>query len=734
MKKIIITSILSIFGMLNLVARDINIIPQPTSVSREKGEFEITDKTTIKYGDGLEVEASYLQDMLERSTGIDINTTEGKGRKGAIVLTVDSARVTTNEGYELVVSQANNCITICGADNAGVFYGIQTLLQLFPSEIYSAVTRKDVNFSAPAVTIKDSPAYRWRGMMLDVARYFYDKEFVMKYIDMMAMYKLNVLQLHLVDDSGWRLEIKKYPRLTEVGAWGGEGATRLGGYYTHEDIKEIVAYASVRNVDVIPEIAFPAHMLCAVVAYPWLGCTGVQHEVPIQHFISRDILCVGNERAMQFLKDVLEETVSLFPSKYINIGGDEAVYTNWHKCPKCQAVKEKHGLEQTSELQGYLTNVVSNWMKEHGRTVVGWQELAQRGELDNQVVSVVWTNLKYADDAASKGHFTVLCPASYTYFDFPESTTPGEPKAASWMPHISLEKCYSLNVGDYGVDSLSLGVQGAFWSDLFIHGTTLQEIYSLNENRSEVYAEYFTFPRLLALSEIGWSVESKRDYDDFTQRLKQHYVKLDSKGCNYRVPEPHIKSVVSGDDGFTFTLEESVADAKIVYTTDGTYPHAHSAEYTQPVTVGEKSDFKAITIVTDRHKSLPIHIEEKYSAFKKYGVLAAEWQPKDIKGKEFATWRFETTGKISGNGTYEITFVYTGGEFKLDVEGVKVFKRKEFVGEDVHSGYTGGANHNNTYTINVDSFEAGTPFFIEASVRGDLGNDSYGAVFIKKVK
>lgn len=201
-------------------------------------------------------------------------------------------------------------------------------------------------------------------MMLDVARYFYDKDFVKKYIDMMAMYKMNKLQFHLIDDSGWRLEIKKYPKLTEIGAWAGKDQNRLGGYYTQEDIKEIIAYAKVRNVEIIPEIEFPAHMLSAVAAYPWLSCKGEPREVPSQHFISRDLLCVGKESSYQFLQDVLDETVNLFPSHYINIGGDEAVYDNWETCSKCQQVMKDNGLTKASDLQGYLTNQVLHMMKE----------------------------------------------------------------------------------------------------------------------------------------------------------------------------------------------------------------------------------------------------------------------------------------------------------------------------------------------------------------------------------
>lgn len=728
-----ITIILSVFCVLTIKAQEINIIPQPTSIDIDKGEFTLSAKTFISYTNGLEDKAEYLQEVIETSTGLYLNIIEGSKKKGGILLTIDSNRVTKNEGYELVVSNQN--INIYGADPGGVFYGIQTLLQLFPAEIYSSNIEKGVKWSAPAVIIKDAPNFPWRGMMFDSARYFYTKEFIKKYIDMMAMYKLNKLHFHFIDDSGWRLEIKKYPRLTEIGAWAGEGANRLGGYYTQEDIKELIAYAALRNVEIIPEIAFPAHMLSAVVAYPWLSCKAEEHEVPTQHFISRDLLCVGNKDALKFLEDVLEETISLFPSKYFGIGGDEAVYTHWETCPKCQALKQELGLSKTSELQGHLTNVVSDMLKKHNRTAVGWEEIAQRGKLNNKVVSLIWRNLSNTKDILEQGHNVVLTPASHAYVDFPESKIPGEPKAAAWMPPISLEKCYSLNAEDYDHKSLILGIQGCYWSDQFIHGTVLQEINLLNENRSERYAEYFSFPRVLALAEIGWSSKDRRDYKNFENRIKSHFGKLDQKDCSYRVPLPLIKTLIEDKSGATFTLENSVANSTIRYTTDGTYPHKHSKEYTTPVTVPDKSNFRAITLTPNNYTSLALHIEEKYAEFKEYGELTAEWKPSFIDGgDEFCKWRFEATGKISDNGTYEITFVYTDGSNGLNINSVKLYKRDEFIGEDNHKEAARHNSKNNTYTITVDNFEAGTPFYIDAMIQGRLGNDSYGAVFIKKVQ
>lgn len=710
-------------------ARHQLIIPQPIEVVEQDGKpFVLTPRTPIYYHASLKAQAEYLQETFAAATGFDLPMKEGAGKKG-ICLRIDEQAVRQSEGYELTANGKG--ILITAHDAAGAFYGIQTLLQLFPAEIHSAVRHKAADWSVAPVTIKDAPNRPWRGMMLDVARYFYDKDFVKKYIDMMAMYKLNKLQFHFIDDSGWRLEIKKYPRLTEVGAWAGSDTHRLGGYYTQEDIKEIVAYAQVRGVEIIPEIEFPAHMLSAVVAYPWLSCSGLQHEVPVQHFISRDLLCVGKETSIQFLRDVLEETVQLFPSRYINIGGDEAVYTQWEKCPKCQEVMKRNGLKKTAELQGYLTNVVAEMMKEKGRTVMGWEEIILRGKINTPVVGVIWHNVNDTTLAEKSGHKAVLTPATHMYYDFPESRTPGEVKAANWRPPISVEKTYSMPLNDYSEKSTTLGVQACFWSDQFIHGTQLQEIPYLDENRSENYAEYLTFPRLLALSEVAWGREANRNFNNFRDRLSTHYARLDQKDCQYRVPEPIVEKLQEEKDGsFTYSLKSPVEGAKIVFTTDGSYPNVHSKVYTEPVNVKRKDDFRAMTMVSSRHYSLPLYTAPDYSAYQAYGQHVAGWKPLQVQTRPMPM-RWECTGKISGNGEYEVTFITTRGTNALQLDQFRLLKRKEVLAE-IQQPATSSTNQPATYTFKVDQFEAGTPFYIEVTANGINGNDNAGLIFIKK--
>lgn len=706
------------------------IIPVPESIELTQGTFTLTPTATIGYQTELKRQAEMLRDRIWAATGMDLKLTD-KPSKATIRLELDPKVVTEAEGYKLDVTTKG--ITIKGNDAGGVFYGTQTLLQLFPAEIHSKTPVRGVDWSIPTVNITDAPERPWRGMMLDVARYFFDKEFVKKYIDMMAAYKLNKLQLHLIDDSGWRLEIKKYPRLTEVGAWAGEDSKRLGGYYTQDDIREMLEYAKDRNVEIIPEIEFPAHILSAVVAYPELSCTGLQHEVPLQHFISRDLLCAGKQSSIDFLENVLNETVELFPSKYINIGGDEAVYDRWEECEDCQALMKKLGLKKASELQGYLTNVVADMMAKKGRTVIGWEEIILRGKVSQPVAALMWHNVSDTIQATEGGHKSVLTPATHMYLDFPESSTPGEVKSATWMPPISLEKCYSMPVNDYSENSTVLGVQGSLWSDQFIHGTVLQEIVPIDENRSEAYFEYLTFPRMMAVSEVGWAPESKKDFKDFQSRVATQYPRLDYMEVSYRVPEPIIESMKEVPGGLEFTLAPAVEGAEIRYTTDGSYPTVHSPIYTSPVTVADKSDFHAITVVTPTHYSLPIYFAPDYSEYAKYGKFSSEWKPLQIQTVQAPT-SFEVTGKISGNGNYEVTFIPTKGENPIVLGDLKLMKRNEesaSVKSERSAVKTGG---HKTYNFSVDNFEAGTPFFLIVDANGEGGNDTQGLIFIRKVE
>lgn len=709
----------------------VSVVPQPVSLVERSGEFRLTSATTISYGAGLEEYAAYLRDVLEPSTGFDL-AISAKPSKTGIILAVDSAAVGKPEGYTLEVTP--KAVTVTGADNGGLFYGIQTLLQLFPSEIYSSRRVKGVEWTAPCVSVADAPERPWRGMMLDVARYFHDKDYVKHYIDMMAMYKLNKLQFHLIDDSGWRLESEKYPRLTEVGAYAGPEHNKLGGYYTRDDIREIIDYARLRNVEVIPEIEFPAHVLSAIVAYPWLSCTGLQHELPRQHFISRDLLCVGKESTMKFISDILDETVELFPSRYINIGGDEAVYTRWKECPDCQALMEREGLTDVSQLQGWLTDSVARMMARKDRTVVGWEEIITRGDVSTPVVALIWHNVSDSTLAVPGGHKAVLTPATHMYLDFPESSTPGEVKAATWMPPISLEKCYSMPVNDYSDSSTVLGVQGCLWSDQFIHGTVLQEIVPLNENRSETYVDYLTFPRLLAVAEVGWSKESNRSWPDFRNRVSAHYPRLQSKGAGFRVPEPEIAAMRElPGGGFEFELAESVPGSEIRYTTDGSYPTIHSTLYTgEPIRVDSKSDLHAITVISPRMISLPVYFAPDYSAYDAYGKMTAEWGPLQVQPVA-SPWAIDVTGKIAGNGDYEVTFIPLKGDSPLSLGTLRLMKRDEQLAEVATSNTVKAGASPATYRFSVDAFEAGTPFTIVVDQFGPQGNDTHGLIFVRKL-
>lgn len=590
--------------------RSSQLIPAPCRVQTpaDTRPLTIDDKTRIHADPTLMKNAEWLADRLLQMAGKRL-TIDNKVKGRGIRLLIDTAAVKHDEGYRLEVNA--NAATITARTPAGAFYGIQTLLQLCPPGVYgSNAAKAPWPIQIAATTIEDAPAHPYRGMMLDVARYFYDTDFVKSYIDMMAMYKLNYLQLHLIDDSGWRLEIKKYPRLTTVGAWAGQGEKRLGGFYTQEEMRDLIDYAALRGITIIPEIEFPAHILSAIVAYPHLGCTGKQHELPMQHFISRDLLCAGKAGSITFLEDVMSEMIDLFPSPYINIGGDEAVYDRWMECPDCKALMEREHLDQPAQLQNWLANKVALWLAERGKTAIGWEEIFTKGDqISHPVVGIIWHDVADTVYAVKGGHRAILSPAPHAYFDFPEKNVPGEVKSATWLPPVSLNDTYTLPAPDYSPEGVTLGVQGCFWSDRFIIDTELQEIVPIDENRSERYAQYLTFPRMLALAEVAWTKQEQRDYSDFCRRLSTHFPRLDAAGCGYRVPQPAVSERTAPDTGHQrIRLSCPVEGAHIRYTTDGTHPTVHSKLYEGSIDLQRGDTLQAITVVNRRHFSLPLTV------------------------------------------------------------------------------------------------------------------------------
>ncbi|TKC09580.1 beta-N-acetylhexosaminidase [Pedobacter frigoris] len=731
----LILAVALFFISLSAANAQINVIPLPVSLKETAASFTITPQTKILYEKGLKQQAELLASALSPATGYDFSVTENKvAAKNAIVLKLDKTISDNKEAYSLSVK--NDQIVITGTTAAGVFYASQTLLQMLPVQIYSKERQKKSIWKIKGAEIKDQPLYEWRGMMLDVARYFFTKDYVLRFIDMMAMYKLNELHLHLVDDAGWRIEIKKYPKLTSIGAWRGEGANRVGGYYTQEDIKEMVAYAAARNVNIIPEIELPAHTLSSIAAYPELCCTGEQYTVQTQHSISKELYCVGRESTFDFLNDVFAETFALFPSKYIHIGGDEAQYDRWKVCPHCQKRKADLGLKTEKELQVYFNQRVQNMVKKYGKTIVGWDEIIEDG-LKDKAVGMIWHDQKKAFKASEAGHYSVMSLTGHCYFDVAESNIPGEIKAATWLPPISLEKVYQLNPMLKGLDEkyrpLILGASATLWSDQFIHGTVLQELPLIDENRSEKYFEYLAFPRMAALAEVTWTPAARQSWNGFESRMSSHYNRYNYAGYGYRVPQPKLISNEKQGEEYVLKVANIVDGATIRYTTDGTRPNVYSAVYTQPVKVDKLSDFSAITVVNRNVYSLPLYFPEKYEKFQKYGQLVTEWKPSLIKGKEYAAFEMNGSGKINANGEYQLSFWYVGGDSRLDIKSVEVYKNGIKIAEDIHEGFTGGQQENNTYKFKVNEYETGAAFTIKAIIRGDVSNNSNGVVFIRKL-
>ena len=725
--------VLALFS-LNMLAHE--IIPQPSSYKSNGQQVRLLETTKIVYDRGLEKHAEMLAELISPATGWDFHLANKARKDNFIQLKLDAkSKDESDEAYRLEVTRKH--VIVAAKTEMGIFNGLQTLLQMLPVEIYSKQRQKHMEWTISGAEIKDSPEYKWRGMMLDVSRYFFHKEYVLHLIDMMAMYKMNVLHLHLIDDAGWRLEIKKYPKLTSVGGFRGKGHQRTGGYYTQEDVREMVAYALARNVEIIPEIEIPAHTLPAVVAYPWLSCTEEQHEVQTQHSISRELYCVGKESTFEFLEDVLNEIFDLFPSKYVHVGGDEAKYDRWDACPHCQKRKKEIGAESGAELQVYFTNRIQKMVAKYGKTIVGWDEIIERG-LDGKAVGMVWYNRKKAMTANAAGHDVVMALTGHCYFDVAESKTPGEVKAATWLPPISLEKVYALNPMLDELDekhrSQVLGAHATLWSDQFIHGTILQELEMLNENRSEKYFDYLTLPRMAALAEVCWTPSTQKNWTDFQKRMKRHYTRYDFAGYGYRMPEPELVSKKETDNGYLIELKSNVEGTQIRYTVDGVQPNPFSAIYSEPVLVTNLYDFKAITRLNRQQFSLPFFFNKEDDDAKKYGEIIGKWIPGMLNEGHHEMLEFNATGKVNANGTYEVTFVYSSGMVNLDIEEVVLFRNQQQIASDVHAGSAGKESTKNTYVLKVNDYETGAAFKITAKAKGKGHVDTYGKVYLKKVQ
>ena len=575
------------------------VIPLPQEVSlTQENPFKLNENVLIAYPENnalLQRNAEFLSEYIQQATNYAPKTkaiAAGEQVKNAIVLGLDPS-IANKEGY--VLTTTPDGININGQTENGVFYGIQTIRKSIPAEA------KEATILIPAGEIKDEPRFSYRGMHLDVGRHFFPKEFMKKYIDLLALHNMNTFHWHLTDDQGWRIEIKKYPKLTEIGSQRSRTVigrntqeydnTPYGGFFTQEEAKEIVKYAQERYITVIPEVDLPGHMLAALAAYPEMGCTGGPYEVCPRWGIFEDVLCIGNDQTMQFLEDVMNEIIEIFPSKYVHIGGDEAPRTRWEKCPKCQARIKTEGLKadknHTAEdrLQSYCMTRIEEFLNSKGRQIIGWDEILE-GDVAPNATVMSWRGMEGGIKAAQLGHDVIMTPTSFCYFDYYQTAdTKDEPLGIGG--YVPIEKVYSLEpVPAVLTEEQSkhiLGAQANLWTE-YIH--------------SSEHVEYMVLPRMAALAEVQWTQPEKKDFKDFTKRLARLMKFYQRDGFNYAKHVFDLKVDFTPDvtkKAVVVTLS-TIDDAPIYYTLDGTEPTTASLKYTEPVSITETADFQAVVI------------------------------------------------------------------------------------------------------------------------------------------
>ena len=574
----------------------ISIIPIPDSIEQSPGFFTINKNTRIVEPEniGNADVTTYFKMYMMQSSGIDLGFGKPSDKKNVIRFEFADNEDLGKEGYELLVTK--DLVTIRANESNGLFYGVQSLLQLLPAEVFSEPNNKDIVWSIPCCRIYDKPRFSWRGMHLDVSRHFFPVEFIKRYIDLIAMHKMNIFHWHLTDDNGWRIEIKKYPKLTEIGAWrvdredmpwreatppqAGEKAT-YGGFYTQDEIKEIIQYATERHVEVIPEIEMPGHTSEVFAAYPELSCMEKQLFVqPGSYWPNEDIFCAGKEETFEFIENVLLEVIDLFPSEYIHIGGDEANKTMWKKCPKCQQrIKDEH-LANEDELQSWFIQRVGTFLTDHNKKMIGWDEIMEGGLAPNATV-MSWRGFEGGRQAAEMNHDVIMCPTSYCYFDYYQANPDFEPEAIGGF--TSLKKVYSfVPVPEdlpQGKVNYIIGGQGNVWTEYI---------------KTPEQAEYMALPRMTALAEVLWSKKENRNWDNFNERLQDQFKRFDHMEVNYARGSWKVNIVPQMENGvYKVVLEAEQYKIPIHFTTDGTEPSQNSALYKEPIMISKSAVIKA---------------------------------------------------------------------------------------------------------------------------------------------
>lgn len=573
MKKTILLTAILFCLQTAFTQNNISIIPEPVKLTRNEGRFVLPSNISISADKdpGLKQALADLTARLTIPTGYHVAMSKSSSATITISLNNNVHAELGNEGYQLSVTSKK--VTITANQPAGAFYGVQSFLQLLPAEIASDSLVKNISWFAPCVSVTDYPRFGWRGLMLDVSRHFFTKEEVKKYMDQMSAYKYNVLHLHLSDDQGWRIEIKSLPQLTNVGAWrvkrsglwyeflpalSYEKATD-GGFYTQDDMREMISYAKDRNITILPEIDVPAHSLALIASFPSLSCTQLPYSVnagfrsPVR---DDNALCIGNDSSFMMLDKIFTELATLFPCEYIHVGGDEAYKGFWTDCPKCQKRMADEHLKNVDELQSYFVKRVETILKSKGKKLIGWDEILEGG-LAPEATVMSWRGMKGGVQAAKMNHHVVMTPWDYCYLDLYQGETSVEPPAYGIC---RLSDSYNYEpVPDSVDEKMILGGQGNLWTERVSNFRHL---------------EYMVWPRGLALAEVYWSPKTSRNWDRFIEKMEAQFPRLDAAGVKYARSAYNVfyTPVRSGDRSYSVKLTTEIKGLDIYYTFDGTNP------------------------------------------------------------------------------------------------------------------------------------------------------------------
>ncbi|MCK9413744.1 MAG: family 20 glycosylhydrolase [Prolixibacteraceae bacterium] len=598
MNKLLFTSVFVVSFIINTLAQpSIAVIPEPVQMEQLPGLFILPKSIAIEAPNLPELKPTieFLHQRLSLATGYEVKISSQSPKAVVkLILNKSENKIIGSEGYQLTITSKN--IIIQANHAAGLFYGVQTLMQLFPNEIESSVAVHHVKWQAPCVTITDYPRFGWRGLMLDVSRHFFTKQEVKEFIDQMARYKLNLFHWHLTDDNGWRLEIKAFPKLTEKGAWRIEGTGLYGGFYTQEDIKEVVQYARDRYVNILPEVDIPGHSYAAVVSYPEISCTPDARQYKLrgdtrimdwkpdytfEAFVD-NTFCPANEKAYTFLDTVFTEMAALFPFEYIHVGGDECAKNFWKKSDAVKALMVKEGLMTMQEVQSYFEKRVGQIIASKGKKLIGWDEILEGGLADNAAV-MSWRGFKGGIEASKLKHDVVMSPTIYTYLDYMQGDTYAETNNTTLL---RLNKVYQFDPLVAGADERYIkGGQANVWTEMI---TNMRQV------------EYMTWPRAFAIAESVWSPKEKKDWNSFVARVEQQFKRYDIREVKYArsIYDP-IFTAKNNNGHLQIELATEIEGLDIYYSFDNSFPDRFYPKYTAAIIPPEYAE--KLIVITYRN-------------------------------------------------------------------------------------------------------------------------------------